>query len=277
MARVMTPRRARHWMHRRTGTRNWNIHADYRPARWPPDGFVTGAPGFIGVGGQRCGSTWWFTSICRHPDVYHHPDLGKEIRYLVRFHDHEPDAQQVAEYAAWFPRPADRPDVQVGEWTPYYMAYPWIPPAITTVAPGAKVIASLRDPVERFCSGLALQRVHGRRSEVATLRQIGLGFYGHQVANLMQTIPARDLLVLQYEQCREDPVGQLARTYEFLGLEPFAVPEAELRQPAGRVFTEKPGLSADRRKLLVEAYAPDVEQVFSMLGSFDRSLWTNFT
>ena len=181
VARSVTPRRVRHWVHRRAGATDWNIHSDYRPTRWPPDGFAVAPPDFIGVGGQRCGSTWWYTSICRHPDVYHHPEIGKEVRYLVRFHDQDPDARAIAEYAAWFPRPADAPRVKVGEWTPYYMSYPWIPPLIATVAPGAKVIASLRDPIERFRSGLALQRLHDRRSEVATLRQIGLGFYGNRL------------------------------------------------------------------------------------------------
>lgn len=277
MARAVTPRPARHWIRRRTGTPPWNIHADYRPARWPPPEFVVAPPDFIGVGGQRCGSTWWFTSICRHPDVYHHPDVAKEVRYLLRFHDHEPDAPEIAEYAAWFPRPCDRPAAKVGEWTPYYMSYPWIPPLIDTVAPGAKVIASLRDPVERFRSGVALSRWGGHDGQVATLRQVNLGFYSYQVRCLLDSVPAEDLLVLQYEQSRADPVGQLARTYAFLGLAPFEVGEEVLHRPTGRAFgDDKPALSAERRKLLVDAYAADVEQVLTMLPTFDRSLWTNF-
>ena len=61
-----------------------------------------------------------------------------------------------------------------------------------------------------------------------------------------------------------------------LGLEPFAVPEAELRRPAGRVLPDKPDLSPHRRKLLADAYAADVEQVFRLLPTFDPALWANF-
>jgi hypothetical protein len=277
LARAVTPRSARHWIRRRTGTPQWNVHADYRPPQWPPAGFRAAAPDFVGVGAQRSGSTWWFASICLHPDVYQHPELAKENRYLLRFHDHAPDASEIAEYAAWFPRPRSSPaEVISGEWTPSYMSFPWIGPVITTVAPGAKVIASLRDPVERFVSGLALQRSQGRANEVATLRQINFGFYAHQVAALRATVPEVDLLVLQYEQCRDDPVGQLDRTFAFLGLAPFDVPESQLRLPGGGVFTDKPEVSADRRARLVDAYAPDVEQLLGMLPSFDRSLWANF-
>ncbi len=178
IARAIVPRNARHWIRRRFGkTPEWNIYADYRPANWPGEGMTLGAPDFVGVGSQRSGSTWWWTLIQHHPQVFHDDRMSKEVRYLVRFFEEEPTAADVTEYASWFPRPAGR---IVGEWTPIYLSYPWIGSVLERVAPDAKILAILRDPVERFRSGVELQRERVV-DPVTTLRQVGIGDYALQL------------------------------------------------------------------------------------------------
>ncbi len=81
--------------------------------------------------------------------------------------------------------------------------------------------------------------------------------------------------VLQFEKCRADPVGQLAATYRFLGLEDFQ--PAEVRREVNVIGGEKVPLDPEARRLLVELYRPDVEELRQLLPHLDLSLWPNFT
>jgi hypothetical protein len=273
IARAIVPRDARHWIRRRFGkTREWNIYSDYRPANWPPQGLTLGAPDFVGVGSQRSGSTWWWHLIHHHPQVFHDKRMSKEVRYLVRFFEEEPTAADVTEYASWFPRPAGP---IVGEWTPIYLSYPWIGSVLEKVAPEAKLLAILRDPVERFRSGVELQRERVV-DPVTTLRQVGIGDYALQLAALETFVDPARVLVLQYEMCCAEPEVQLARTFEFLELEPLTLDHALLRQSIGIVSPDKPPLSEERRRALVEHYSPGVDALMARLPDFDRTLWPNF-
>ena len=67
-----------------------------------------------------------------------------------------------------------------------------------------------------------------------------------------------------------------ARTFEFLGLEPFAVAPELLRAHVGLPSSNVPPLSDGRRRSLVESYRPDVDALFARYPEFDRSLWPNF-
>lgn len=163
----------------------------------------------------------------------------------------------------------------MGEWTPIYVSYPWIGAHLQRVAPNAKILAIVRDPVDRYRSGIEL---HRRRvvNPATTLPQVGIGCYSRQLAALENFVDPARALVLQYERCCEEPDAQLARTFRFLELEPFDVAPALLRLPIGIVSGAKPPLSTARRSALVETYGPDVDALFARYPEFDRSLWPNF-
>jgi len=205
-------------------------------------------------------------------EVFHLEPLGKERRYLLRFFEDEPADSEVAEYASWFPRPPGR---IVGEWTPIYMSYPWIGSVVQRVAPDAKILVIVRDPVERFRSGVELQRKRVI-NPVTVLRQVGIGDYAEQLAALECCIDPARILLLQYERCCAEPEIQLARTFEFLGLEPFALEPALFRKPIGMVTPDKPPLSTERRSALIETYGPGVDSLVARYPEIDRSLWSNF-
>jgi hypothetical protein len=164
----------------------------------------------------------------------------------------------------------------VGEWTPIYLSYPWIGSVLRRVAPEAKVLAILRDPVERFRSGMELQRDQRVVDPVTTLRQVGIGEYARQLAALELFVDPARILVLQYERCCAEPAAQLARTFEFLGLEPLAVDPSHLVRSVGIASPDKRPLSDDRRRALVETYAPDVDALIARYPEIDRALWPNF-
>jgi len=241
-----------------------------------PAGWRTGAPDFVGVGAQRSGTTRWFDLIVSHPGVAAPPATRKELHYFDRFHSSAFTAADAAAYSAYFPRPEGR---LTGEWSPSYLPSPGAPAMLARAAPETLVLVLLRDPVERYLSGLQRHhRVALARGEpldaTAPLDAFSRGLYHAQLKRLERSFPRSQTLILQYERCTADPLGELRRTYGFLGLRDSGF-EPELEAHPNRQ-AEKPDLHPDARRALVEAYAEEVALLVRSYPEIDVGLWPNF-
>ena len=260
------------------------LHALGKYAPWE-DGFdpappqvgwneVTGPPDFVGIGAQKAGTTWWFDAICTHPDVYSRADIHKERHFFGRYATRPFGSAECSLYHDWFPRPSGN---LTGEWTPDYIHCPWVPALLAQAAPGTRLLVLLRDPVERFRSGLAHHRRDSGRLTVATYQEaVARGLYHEALCRWMTYFPPEQLLVLQYEQCIADPARQLARTCRFLGLQPFVHKGIEDRV---NVTADAHALDLEEgvRRRLVELYESDVRALSQCFPELDLALWPNFT
>jgi Sulfotransferase domain len=257
------------------------LHALGKFAPWE-DGFdptppragmreTTGPPDFVGIGVQKAGTTWWFDAICAHPDVSFRPDIHKERHFFDRYAIRSFGPGDCSRYHGWFPRP---PGSLTGEWTPDYMHLAWVPPLLAQAAPRARLLVLLRDPVERFRSGLAhSRRDRGRLTTEMYQDSFARGLYHDALRRWSLSYPAHQILVQQYERCVADPEGELDRTYRFLGLDPFAFEGVQ-----GQVNTTAHAvdLHQDIRRRLVELYTPDVTELSASFPDIDLALWPNF-
>jgi hypothetical protein len=248
------------------------------PASW-----TTAPPDFVGIGAQRCGTTWWFEgAILAHPLVAVPPGRRKELHFFNRYWRDEVESDFATRYARFFPRPESS---ITGEWTPTYMSDYWIVPLLAEAAPQARYVIMLRDPVERYHSAIApaLKRSRERADDVlsAIIASNAMlhSMYYEQVKRAFEILGRDRVLVLQYERCVDDPLRQMQRTQRFLGLEPLtAMPEALGHHvPSGRGFGgEKPELSARLRSELTSALADDVRQVAALCPEIDLGRWPHF-
>jgi Sulfotransferase domain len=239
-----------------------------RPPACPP-GWSTGPPTFVGMGTQRSGTTWWHHLVTSHPGV----EPGqKELRFFDPYWRREFGDTDVARYHRSFPRPLGQ---QVGEWSPGYVSHFWIPALVRKAAPDAKILVLLRDPIERYRSGLALQRETRRSSQATASAAFRLGCYATHLEQLHASFPRDQVLVQLHERCIADPEGELARTYGFLGLDPSFVPD-DLATPRNRSKSAKVELPEHERASIVDAYRGEVDRLPSLVPDFDRSLWRNF-
>lgn len=246
------------------------------PPPTAPAGWTTGPPDFIGVGAQRSGTTRWFDLIVAHPEVASPVATRKELHYFDRFHAEPFTAVDAAGYAAYFPRP---PGAAIGEWSPNYLAAPWVPAMLATAAPDARLLVILRDPVERHISALGRhQRVSLASGQslnaMAPLDAFTRGLYHAQLKRLLGRFPRSQLLILQYERCTGDPRSQLRRTYDFLGLRDIGFLPVLDAHPNRQ--SDKPGLHPEARRALVEAYSEDVALLMRDYPEIDVGLWPNF-
>jgi hypothetical protein len=248
----------------------WEAGFDFSPPPLAP-GEVTGPPDFVGVGVQKAGTSWWYELIASHPDVTAHDGIHKERHYLSHFGAEPFGADQVERYHGWFPR---RPGTITGEWTPDYLGYPWVAPLLAQAAPRTKVLVLLRDPVERFRSGLTFRLRQGAPDNEATLADAARqGFYARSLRRLLDYFPAQQLQVLQYERCVSEPEAQLASTFQFLGLTDHR-PD-DLRRSVN-VSGSKVPIDPQARSRLVDLYSSDVQDLVSLVPDIDLSLWPNF-
>jgi hypothetical protein len=235
-----------------------------------PEGWHTAPPDFIGLGAQRSGTTWLYSLIAAHPDV--HSDTVKELHFFHRYWNRPFDATDATTYARYFPRPDG---LLAGEWSPGYLSHFWIPPLLDAAAPDAKLLVSLRDPVERYRSGLALQSETRRLSAAAASTAFRIGCYGTQLEQLFSCVERIRVLVVQFEACTRDPSRELARIYEFLGLDATFRPGGIDRR-VNEARAKKLNLDPGRRAALVGAYTPEVRRVLDLDVGIDVHRWPNF-
>ena len=272
----MTPRtQARRLLVR--GSRAWHRWRGPRPLGPPdlprcPAGWHTGPPHYVGLGVQKAGTSWWHALIGRHPSVVRASGLPKELHFFDQAWEDPFSEADTARYAAFFPRPEAG---VTGEWTPGYLIDFWTPGLLARAAPEARILILLRDPLERFRSGLSHQLATSRAPLVHRDIQgaFGRGLYAPQLRRVLEAFPAEQVFIGQYEACRADPAGQLARTFAFLGLAPCELDQtafqSEVNPTTGPRFDPSPTL----RRALLDGYAPDLEQLPGLVPGLDLSLW----
>ena len=244
-----------------------------------PAGWRTGPPDFVGVGAQRCGTSWWYRGTLRsHPGVVRVAKPGKELHYFDRFWDGEAPDGFVERYHALFPKPDG---AITGEWTPRYMADFWTMRMLSEAAPEARILIMLRDPVERLRSAVQRERMladeEGEPFGLSHMSEaVFRGEYFEQVRGVLELYPRERVLILQHERCRADPLAEMRRTQEFVGLEPLAELPEKLRQHKRPPGT-KPELSGERRAELVRRLRDDVARLAGLCPEIDLGLWPNFT
>ena len=265
LARRLAPRRE-----------SWPREVHREPA--PPAGWRTAPPDFVGVGVMKAGTSWWFRLLTNHPDVrtgVTSTGATKELHFFDRFCDAAFLDDDVEAYARFFPRPPDR-DTVCGEWTPRYMHDYWTAACLERAAPDAKLLVLLRDPVDRYVSGVTHDRARGAPEHpIVAEDQFARGLYGRQMRWLLQSFDRAQILVLQYERCRRDPATELDRTFRFLGL---TTPEGSINTEllVNRTRAERFVLHEHVRDALVREYGDDVAWIVREFPEIDVSLWPNF-
>jgi hypothetical protein len=202
---------------------------------------------FLIIGATKSATTWLQQSLQSDPAVCM-PD--PELHFFSRFHDRGPE---------WYFRqfPDKRAGQLVGEKSNSYLDTPAAPPRVHTLLPHAKLVAQLRNPVERAYSDYCMLY---RRGEVgrdidsyldirkgSPGRFLAGGLYFEQLQAYYDLYPKDQLLVLFFEDMVAQPAAQLNRVRGFLNL-----PAAEAAQPIAEKVKDRsePMMGPRLRKLM---------------------------
>ena len=208
-------------------------------------------PNFLVIGAQRAGTTLLHTLLASHPDIYV-PFQRKELHYFDRYFE-----RGDTWYSSYFPSNQNaRRYIAVGEVTPDYLAHPLAPSRIHATLPGCRLIAILRNPVDRAFSWYQYSRRNSddRRAFEIFLDEdpivIEYGLYFKHLSRYLMYVPRHSLHVLVYEDLLADPFTAARELTAFLGL-PRAFPDPSglltERINAGVVPRRRAAFAAARR------------------------------
>src|SRR6266511_2929260 len=208
-------------------------------------------PDFLIIGAQKAGTTALYAYLRWHPEITG-PSF-KEVSYFDRhyahgerwYRGHLPGRQRL-----WLTKRRRGSWPLVGEASPSYLFHPLAPERVAALMPRARLIALLRNPVDRAFSHYqhevalgrerlpfedALDREEDRmRGEVERMLRdptyfshawwnytyAARGQYAAQLERWFQALPRERLLVLLTGELADDPAGTHRRVLEFLGVEP---------------------------------------------------------
>jgi len=240
------------------------------PVPDPRPGARIGPPDYVGIGVQKAGTTWWSHLLSQHPQ---NESLPKELRYFQVGWNADFTDKEIDRYHRYFPRSSG---TVAGEWTPNYITQPWAIERLKRAAPNATLLVLLRDPLARLRSGLRHYAFHipGPLEMEYVYKNIDAGLYSRQLDYVQQHFSREQIFLLQFEKCLSNPEGEIARTYERLGLDPDFRPNGILDRVNEGRGTPVP-LSGDFELAMRELYLPDAARLASEWPEIDLSLWPN--
>jgi len=250
-------------------------------------------PGFLIVGGQRCGTTSMTRALCEHPALFN-ALLNQEVHYFDTGYGRGPAWYRsnfpLQAYARFAARAAGAAPVAF-ESSPYYMFHPLAAERISRDLPGVKLLVQLRDPVERAYSAHAHEVFVGCETEpferaleleagrldgevekiIADPSYVSFshqhhayrarGQYAEQLERLERVFGRDRIHVIDSHAFFKDPEPVYAGVLEFLGLPPRG-------RPSFKRYNSRSGapMSKQTRAALQDHYRPYDEHLAKWLG-----------
>jgi Sulfotransferase domain len=219
-----------------------------------------GLPDFMIIGAPKCGTTSLFQYLGAHPLIEN--PRRKEIHYFDENY-HRGDA--------WYRRrfPFVEKPMLTGEATTAYLYAKDAPARAHALVPNAKLIVVLRDPVKRVISHYWHNQTRGRikvdfdtyfrealsdnyrnakdQAESFIRYPVQWGFYKEQVERWLRHYPRKQFLFLRFRDFTNDAPVQINKVFEFLGVDPVAV-------PTGKVFNASEPYEMEKGPIIDRLY-----------------------
>lgn len=171
---------------------------------------------FIGVGSGKCGSTWLYENVVQHPEVF--DGNPKEIHYFGDLYE-----QQDFD---WYKNLFQGSQGKVkGEFSISYMYHPKAAERISKHFPDAKIIAMVRDPVERTYSDYQhfirkgdVSRNYPFSEYIQDQEKLKFGYYTDYLKPFYDHFPSENILVLVLEEMQHDLASVYQQIFKFIGV-----------------------------------------------------------
>ena len=267
------------------GANPQNRRKESQDQRYPEAGML---PDFLIIGAQKGGTTFLYNILRRHP--YFEAAVKKEIHFF----DSPRFDRGVDWYRTYFPQRQQRNGHRVvtGEASPYYLFYPRAAKRVADTIPQARLIALLRNPVDRAYSDyqhtfrqgneslsfnealdLEEERLRGEKEKILAdesyrsvnyrrYSYLARGIYVDQLKEWHKYFDPEQLLILKSEDFFDHPSKTLEIVVRFLGL-----PEWDVEIAGGRNegdYSEP--MDSETRRWLQEYYEPHNKRLYEYLG-----------
>jgi hypothetical protein len=195
-------------------------------------------PNFFIVGAPKAGTTSLYDYFRAHPEIYMSPVKGP--RFFCYTRQADPWSYRyrtLDEYRALFDGVTSEP--AVGEATALYFEYPRTAARIAELVPDARIIAVLREPVQRAFSiyhmNLRDRGTHAGLGFLPALERDGKlrKLYFDGLNPFFERFPRENIKVILFEELAADPLATVQALYAFLGVRTDFVPDLAVSNPGG--------------------------------------------
>jgi len=229
-------------------------------------------PNFLIIGAPKCGTTALYHYLNQHPQIYMSP--VKEPNFFAfegkKLTLRRPDSQQktnqdsviyvgtgrlresvtdIESYRALFRGVSN--EIAIGEASTLYLHSQRAPERIKNYIPEAKLIAILRNPIERAYSNYMMGVRHGKEaltdfaqalqeetqlcSNLAEVSYVCRGFYYKQLRRYFDIFSSDQIKVCLYEDLATSPSDLLRDIFQFLGVDESFTPDVSIKHNAGGI------------------------------------------
>jgi hypothetical protein len=196
---------------------------------------------FVVIGAQKGGTTTLFEHLRRHPDLCLPAD--KEAPFFNRPELYSRGAEHL--FSTYFPQPLPEGRL-LGTVTPQYMCIAGCAARLADAFPDCRLIALLRDPVDRAYSHYRMAARRGqdertfddaitamlapealaaaRTSTALAETYVAWGEYGRVLGDYLERFDRERLLIVYTDDLERDPAAVIGSICEFLGV-PVVLPQ----------------------------------------------------
>lgn len=198
---------------------------------------------FFLIGPPKCGTTTIYDVLGRHPDIFVPP--CKDKKFLV---DTVPGYVTEAELPAYYT--AYRGEALVGCSETTLVCFPSAIRRLHGYNPNARLIAVLRNPIDRAYSAYWFARLHmgeecetfeealarepererGDYRALSNLRYCAQGRYAEQLDSVFELFPREQVFFGLFEDLRSDPTAFLCELMSWLGVDPAKLEPESMRE-----------------------------------------------
>jgi hypothetical protein len=246
-------------------------------------------PDFLVIGVMKGGTTSFFNYLAQHPQI--HPPFRKEIKFFDIHY-----LQGLDWYRAHFPmRFKMKPGMITGEATPYYIFHPTAPNRVAKVLPNVRLIALLRNPVDRAYShynhmlrvgreslpfeeaiAMEAERLNGEEEKIIAdprystfnhlhYSYLARGRYIEQLKKWLAIFSRQQILILASEELYASPATTYRKAVAFLGLSAWDPDNFSVYKQG--VYEQMP---VSIRRHLMDYYRPYNQRLYDCLNmTFD--------
>lgn len=226
-------------------------------------------PKFLVIGPQKTGTTALYTFLTLHPTIQSN-HLSPETFEEVQFFNGKNYYKGLDWYQSFFPTPKNGSSQFLFEKSANYFDGEYVPLRAHALLPHAKLVTILISPAKRAHSWYQHQRSHGdptalnysfydvitaNKHSVKQLHELrnrclNPGLYAQHLERWLTYYPPQQLMIIDGEELKSDPVHVMNRLQTFLGITPLFEYNKSLRYDPSKGFFCKVLSQTNRTKCL---------------------------
>lgn len=215
-------------------------------------------PNFLIIGAAKSGTTSLYRYLMQHPQIFMSPtkepsffaiECGTTFQGPWKRWASQYAVTSIDSYLALFSGVSD--EVAIGEASTAYLVHPKVPECIHRHIPNVKLIAILRNPVDRAYSDYLMRLLHGDRSHADLIEAIHMrdesvrknwglgeeyvevGFYYTHLRRYFDIFDRSQIRVYLFQDFRTSPLAILQDIFRFLDVEETFTPDLSSQYNVG--------------------------------------------